>query len=273
MKVFNSKLAAIGLAAFVFASCSDSNSDPADGSPAINPAEITNITLKSQTVDNSRVINYKNSTAKARKFFLSTRAEDGVTFPTLKTAPVEENAKQLNNPADLEVVGKSYQITGQKSLNFAGKTINGTTIFVHSGSTFEYDNTTKITNSTIVLNGSATLKYTGTGEMVPATNTVFCTDARNNVVATGDININGEFYANFKGTSVSTGKDLMTGLGAIKETSAEDKKKHITPTQKITFGEKAVAYINGSIRATELNINKGELYTLQKMYSILKDLT
>lgn len=164
MKVFNSTLAAIGLAAFVFASCSDSNSDPADGSPAINPAEITNITLKSQTVDNSRVINYKNSTAKARKFFLSTRAEDGVTFPTLKTAPKEENAKQLNNPADLEVVGKSYQITGQKSLNFAGKTINGATIFVHSGSTFEYDNTTKITNSTIVLNGSATLKYTGTGE-------------------------------------------------------------------------------------------------------------
>ena len=28
MKVINSKLAAIGLAAFVFASCSDSNSDP-----------------------------------------------------------------------------------------------------------------------------------------------------------------------------------------------------------------------------------------------------
>ena len=122
MKVFNSTLAAIGLAAFVFASCSDSNSDPAGGSPAINPAEITNITLKSQTVDNSRVINYKNSTAKARKFFLSTRAEGGVTFPSLKAAPEEVNAKQLNNPADLEVVGKSYQITGQKSLNFAGKT-------------------------------------------------------------------------------------------------------------------------------------------------------
>lgn len=28
MKVFNSKLAAIGLAAFVFASCSDNTSDP-----------------------------------------------------------------------------------------------------------------------------------------------------------------------------------------------------------------------------------------------------
>lgn len=144
MKVFNSKLAAIGLAAFVFASCSDSNSDPTGGSPAINPAEITNITLKSQTVDNSRVINYKNSTAKARKFFLSTRAEGGVTFPTFKKAPVEENAKQLNNPANLEVAGKSYQITGNKTLNFAGKTIEGATIFVHGGSTFEYDATTTL---------------------------------------------------------------------------------------------------------------------------------
>ena len=32
MKVFNSTLAAIGLAAFVFASCSDSTSDPTGGS-------------------------------------------------------------------------------------------------------------------------------------------------------------------------------------------------------------------------------------------------
>lgn len=31
MKVINSKIAAIGLAAFVFASCSDSNSDPTGG--------------------------------------------------------------------------------------------------------------------------------------------------------------------------------------------------------------------------------------------------
>lgn len=31
MKVFNSTLAAIGLAAFVFASCSDSTSDPTGG--------------------------------------------------------------------------------------------------------------------------------------------------------------------------------------------------------------------------------------------------
>ena len=37
MKVFNSKLAAIGLAAFVFASCSDNTSDPTGGS---SPAKV-----------------------------------------------------------------------------------------------------------------------------------------------------------------------------------------------------------------------------------------
>ena len=36
MKVFNSTLAAIGLAAFVFVSCSDSNDTP---NPTPNPAE------------------------------------------------------------------------------------------------------------------------------------------------------------------------------------------------------------------------------------------
>ena len=266
MKVFNSKLAAIGLAAFVFASCSDSSSDPASpDAPIVNPVDLTTITLKSQKVDNSRVVNYKNSTAKARKFFLNTRAEDGSDFPAYKNAPTEENTKQLNNAADL--TNKNYAITSNKSLNFAGKTINGATIFVHSGSTFEYDETTTMTNSTIVLNGSATLKYTGTGEMVPATNTVFCTDVRNNVVATGEININGEFYANFKGTSTSSGKELMTGLGAIAEKTATEKKETITPTQKITFGTNAVAYINGSIRATELNIKKGAIvYTTENVF-------
>lgn len=265
MKVFNSTLAAIGLAAFVFASCSDSNSDPTGGSPAINPAEITNITLKSQTVDNSRVINYKNSTAKARKFFLNTRAGSSI-FPAFKDAPKEENAKQLNKEADL--TNKNYAITGNKSLNFAGKTIDGATIFVHGGSTFEYDNTTKMTNTTIVLLSSATLKYTGTGEMIAKGNTVFCTDAKNKFVATGDININGELYANFTGTT-NDGKNLVTGLGAIKETTAAEKEKSITPTQKITFGAHANAYIKGSIRATELNIENGaSIYTTSNIFNI-----
>lgn len=231
----------------------------------MNVVDRTTITLASQNVDNSRVVNYKNTTAKARKFFLNTRVEDSSIFPVFKDAPEEENAKQLNKEADL--TNKNYAITSNKSLNFAGKTIEGATIFVHGGSTFEYDNTTKMTNTTIVLQSSATLKYTGNGEMIAKGNTVFCTDAKNKFVATGDININGELYANFKGAS-SQGKDLTTGLGAIKETTAAEKEKSITPTQKVTFGANAKAYIKGSIRATVLNIENGaNIYTTSNIFS------
>ena len=266
MKVFNSKLAAIGLAAFVFASCSDSSSDPATPeAPALKPADITTIMLTSQQIDNSRVVNYKNSTAKARKFF-GTRANGVTNFPQAGQAPTEENTKQLNNAADL--TNSNYLIAGKKTLNFAGKTINGATIFIHSGSTLEYDETTSMTNTTIVLQNSATLKYTGSGDMIPAGNTVYCTSPKNNFVATGeDIKINGNFYADFRGTS-TTSTDLSTGLGAIAETTAEEKKKSITPTQKITFGPTAVAHIIGSIRATELNIEKGaNIYTTANVFN------
>ena len=265
MKVFNSKLAAIGLAAFVFASCSDSSSDPASPeAPAIKPADITTIMLTSQQIDNNRVVNYKNSTAKARKFF-GTRANGVTNFPQAGQAPTEENTKQLNNAADL--TNSNYLIAGKKTLNFAGKTINGATIFIHSGSTLEYDETTSMTNTTIVLQNSATLKYTGSGDMIPAGNTVYCTSPKNNFVATGDIKINGNFYADFRGTS-TTGTDLSTGLGAIAETTAEEKKKSITPKQKITFGPTAVAHIIGSIRATELNIEKGaNIYTTANVFN------
>ena len=268
MKVFNSKLAAIGLAAFVFASCSDSSSDPATPeAPALKPADITTIMLTSQQIDNSRVVNYKNSTAKARKFF-GTRANGVTNFPQAGQAPTEENTKQLNNAADL--TNSNYLIAGKKTLNFAGKTIDGATIFIHSGSTLEYDETTSMTNTTIVLQNSATLKYTGSGDMIPAGNTVYCTSPKNNFVATGeDIKINGNFYADFRGTSTTTtGTDLSTGLGAIAETTAEEKKMSITPTQKITFGPTAVAHIIGSIRATELNIEKGaNIYTTANVFN------
>ena len=266
MKVFNSKLAAIGLAAFVFASCSDSSSDPATPeAPALKPADITTIMLTSQQIDNSRVVNYKNSTAKARKFF-GTRANGVTNFPQAGQAPTEENTKQLNNAADL--TNSNYLIAGKKTLNFAGKTIDGATIFIHSGSTLEYDETTSMTNTTIVLQNSATLKYTGSGDMIPAGNTVYCTSPKNNFVATGeDIKINGNFYADFRDTSTN-GTDLSTGLGAIAETTAEEKKKSITPTQKITFGPTAVAHIIGSIRATELNIEKGaNIYTTANVFN------
>ena len=109
MKVFNSKLAAIGLAAFVFASCSDSNSDPA-GNPdrAIIPADLTQVTLTSQDVDNSRIVNYKNSTANARKFFLTRAGETSFINAMPTDMPNEDVYKEkgikilnLNNAGDI----------------------------------------------------------------------------------------------------------------------------------------------------------------------------
>ena len=257
MNVFNSKLAAIGLAAFVFASCSDSNSDPASpDAPIVNPVDLTTVKLVSQQIDNSRIANYKNSTAKARKFFLTRAGENFIT--TMPTAPENTgNALALNGAADL--TAGTYEITSKKTINFAGKTIEGATIFVNGGCTMQYDKDTQMTNTTIVLKSSATLEYNnsdGTGVMIPKGCTIYCTNPKNNVVAKGLIKIDGNLYADFRGKT-SQDKDLSTGLGAIKETSSEEKEKSITPTQDITFGPNANVYINGSIRAINLNVESG----------------
>ena len=221
MKVFNSKLAAIGLAAFVFASCSDSSSDPASpDAPIVNPVDLTTVKLVSQQIDNSRIANYKNSTAKARKFFLTRAGENFIT--TMPTAPENTgNALALNGAADL--TAGTYEIASKKTINFAGKTIEGATIFVNGGCTMQYDKNTKMTNTTIVLLSTATLEYDnsdGTGVMVPEGCTIYCTSPKNTVVATGLMKIDGYLYADFRGQTTQ-GKDLSTGLGAIKETKPE----------------------------------------------------
>ena len=90
MKVFNSKLAAIGLAAFVFASCSDSTSD-STGNPPSAKLDATTLDLtKSGESLFSSVINYKNTTANARKFF-GTRAASDANFITELNEENEEN--------------------------------------------------------------------------------------------------------------------------------------------------------------------------------------
>lgn len=269
MKVFNSTLAAIGLAAFVFASCSDSNSDPTGGTaPVINPADLTSVKLVAQQIDNSNIANYKNSTANARKFFL-TRA--GVTnFTTaMPTAPTKESfSKVLNLSGPAELTKQAYAISSGKDINFKGQKINGATIFVDGKCTMQYDETTQMSNTTIVLLSSATLKYNGTGDMIPSGCTVYCTNPRNVFSAKNDIKINGNFYANFREKKSDGSKDLITGLGAIKETTPAEKDKSITPTQNITFGSGANVFINGSIRAINLQVENGaNVYAEENLFN------
>lgn len=268
MKVFNSKLAAIGLAAFVFASCSDSNSDPADGSPAINPADLTSVKLVAQQIDNSNIANYKNSTANARKFFLTRAGEANFTtaMPTVPAKTDFKNVMNLSGPGEL--TNKAYAISSGKDFNFTGQKINGATIFVDGKCTMQYDETTQMSNTTIVLLSSATLKYNGTGDMIPSGCTVYCTNPRNGILCKNDIKIKGNLYADFRDKKSDGSKDLITGLGAIKETTPAEKNKSITPTQNITFGSGANVFIDGSIRAINLQVENGaNVYAKENLFN------
>lgn len=269
MKVFNSTLAAIGLAAFVFASCSDSNSDPAGPTaPVINPADLTSVKLVAQQIDNSNIANYKNTTANARKFFL-TRAGATNFTTAMPTAPTKESfSKVLNLSGPAELTKQAYAISSGKDINFKGQKINGATIFVDGKCTMQYDETTQMSNTTIVLLSSATLKYNGTGDMIPSGCTVYCTNPRNVFSAKNDIKINGNFYANLREKKSDGSKDLITGLGAIKETTPAEKDKSITPTQNITFGSGANVFINGSIRAINLQVENGaNVYAEENLFN------
>ena len=255
MKVINSKLAAIGLAAFVFASCSDSNSDPTGPTPNVELAETitANLTSSSEAELKARVSNYKNTTANARKFFSrasQTRAfasADKVVIPA-----VPENAKTWNNPEDM-AAGKTYLVTGQKTLNMAGCSIKGATIFVKGSSKLIFDSS--IAGCTIYVDGGATLEYKGKGALeIPADATII--NDGGSIIADNDITVAGKLYAK---TTNNGG-----GIGSVNPYDKNDKKAIITPKHNITFKQGSDAFIGGSLHAVELNIEEGATVNVTK---------
>lgn len=250
MKVINSKLAAIGLAAFVFASCSDSNSDPTGPTPNVELAETitANLTNSSEAELAARVSNYKNTTANARKFFFSratqTRAfasADKVAIPA-----VPKDARQLTGEAEDLTAGKTYLITSKKTLDMSGYKVAGTTIFVKGSSKLIFDSS--IAGCTIYVDGGATLEYKGKGALeIPADATII-NDA-GSIIAENDITVAGKLYAKYT--------NEKGGIGSINAYDKNDKKAIITPKHNITFKNGSEAYIGGSIRAVELNIEEG----------------
>ena len=250
MKVINSKLAAIGLAAFVFASCSDSNSDPTGPTPNVELAETitANLTSSSEAELKARVSNYKNTTANARKFFFSratqTRAfasADKVAIPA-----VPEGTRQLTGEAEDLTAGKRYLITSKKTLDMSGYKVAGTTIFVKGSSKLIFDSS--IAGCTIYVDGGATLEYKGNGALeIPADATII--NDGGSIIAENDITVAGKLYAKYTKDS--------GGIGSINAYDKNDKKAIITPKHNITFKNGSEAYIGGSIRAVELNIEEG----------------
>ena len=250
MKVINSKLAAIGLAAFVFASCSDSNSDPTSGPDSkVDVAETitANLTSSSAAELEARVSNYKNTTANARKFFFS-RATQTRTFASADKVvipAVPDGARQWSSAEDM-TAGKQYLITSKTTLDMSGHKLAGTTIFVKGSSKLIFDSS--IAGCTIYVDGGATLEYKGKGALeIPADATII--NDGGSIIAENDITVAGKLYAKYT--------NEKGGIGSINAYDKNDKKAIITPKHNITFKNGSEAYIGGSIRAVELNIEEG----------------
>lgn len=225
MKVFNSKLAAIGLAAFVFASCSDSSSDSATPiTPGTVPSEITKIGLTQTDAAQlaASVTNYKRSSSnKARTRAFNETLFDGLTESTKPTAPSADGAKQLNAAANLS--GDKYKTRSGKTYDFSNNTIENTILFVAGNSTVKYSNLGS-GNTIVVLKGGK-LEYTGSGSAIPQDNTIYVLESGSYSIDNENIIIDGALYSS-------------RALGKI-DGKITDKKSEGTPTQNIT--------INGSV--------------------------
>lgn len=226
MKVFNSKLAAIGLAAFVFASCSDSSSDPATPiTPGTVPSEITKIGLTQTDAAQlaASVTNYKRSSSnKARTRAFNETWFNGLTESTVPTAPSADGAKQLNAATDLS--NDKYKTRSGKTYDFSNNTIENTILFVAGNSTVKYSNLG--TGNTIVVKKGGKLEYTGSGSAIPQGNTIYVLESGSYSIANENITIDGALYSS-------------RALGKIEGHTTGDKKSEGTPTQNIT--------INGSV--------------------------
>lgn len=225
MKVFNSKLAAIGLAAFVFASCSDSSSDPATPiTPGTVPSEITKIGLTQTDAAQlaASVTNYKRSSSnKARTRAFNETLFDGLTESTKPTAPSADGAKQLNAAADLS--NDKYKTRSGKTYDFSNNKIENTTLFVVGNSIVKYSNLGS--GNTIVVQKGGKLEYTGSGSAIPQNNTIYVLGSGSYSIDNENIIIDGALYSS-------------RALGKI-DGKITDKKSEGTPTQNIT--------INGSV--------------------------
>ncbi len=254
MKVINSKLAAIGLAAFVFASCSDSTSETGGGNtplPTITP-EITKVGLVQTDAAQlaASVTNYKHSsTSNARTRAIDASLFNGLT--SMPEVPASDNAKRLNNVTNL--TGGEWKTVGEKSYDFTGKTINNTTLFISGGTTVTYDQLGS--GNTIYVKAGGTLNFTGTGTAIPTGNTIVVVDGATYSCATpSTIIIDGKLYSS----------------NLLGETTGEDKtnpKLDQYPVQDITINgdvylsgytnKKTNKYVRASLRAKKLTINKG----------------
>ena len=223
MKVINSKLAAIGLAAFVFASCSDSTDTPNSGN-GNSVVDITTIGLTQSDAAQlaSSVSNYKKSaTAKARQLSRAIDADLFAGLTSMKEIPSDADANRLNSATDL--TGGEWKTQGEgKTFDFTGKNIQNTKIFVEGGTTLIYDKTGD--NNHFYVKKGGKLIFKGTGSAIAANDEVIVVES-GSFSSENDITIDGTLYS-------------TTSLGKV--TGPANNK---TPLQNITINGKV--YLSG----------------------------
>lgn len=160
MKVFNSKLAAIGLAAFVFASCSDSNSDgETTVSPIMNPKIIGSTvvsTTDAQTLA-KQVINYKAKAASATKATRTIDDNNSATFKGVINMPAEPSVPA--EAVDLATLTDKWNgmhsggvyVLKSGEMSTEGMNVAGTTIYVCSGATLTWNAYENDNNPTVIV--------------------------------------------------------------------------------------------------------------------------
>ena len=227
MKVFNSKLAAIGLAAFVFASCSDSNSDGPSTNPDILDATTIGLTQSDAASLAASVTNYKTSaTAGARHF---SRAIDENLFNgllTMETIPTRPNTGvgEVGNESTKLQNGKFYVKGGEgTTYDFSNQTISNAEIWIDGGVTFKYSSTGG--NNKFYVQAGSHLEYTGTGTAIANTDKVIVEKA-GDFTSVNDIVIDGTLFS-------------TTSIGRVNK----DESKNITgPAQNVTINGNVFLY-------------------------------
>ena len=282
MKVINSKLAAIGLAAFAFASCSSSDS-PEGGSGIIKNADLDQTTLAISQSDAaalaSRVINYKNTTANARKNFGTRAAKDGFTGLTeMKAIPAMPENAQPGDSGD-KLANGTFNIEAEGTKKIATvNSIENATIYVKSGRTLVY-NETKGGNKIYVSKGGK-VEYKGTGAAVAANDEVIVNEGTFNI--DNDVTIDGTLYSTYylgtkdqKQNVTVNGNVYLSGYKVTKD-GQDVLDANGNPTYEFASVRANNLTVNGTL-STEDKVNVADKTTLNgdmkvKNYIITKNL-
>ena len=190
-------------------------------------------------------------------------------MPTIpQTDPVNkvavDNGTDLNG-ADAHWAGKAFQITKKGEVDFSGKSIQNSTIYINGGSTLVY--TESKGNNKFYVEKGGKLVFKGAGKMLQSSDVVICQGGA--VESTNkDIVIDGEFYANLN-VSQKDGSVKVQEFGASSTYGDKDADGNavVTPKQNITFNNKT--YVDGYVRAINLTIGENAVANINQniMYS------